>query len=161
MSKTYSAGIATAYGAAKRGGYQGSYTDFCNDIAELGNITEELGNISAEATTLEVGSDATASYNGGVFTFGIPTSNGIVSVTKTGTSGLVDTYTITFTDGTTTTFDVTNGAEALDDTLSIAGRAADAKATGDEISDLKSDLDALGLSVVSGTINITYEEVTA
>ena len=38
------------------------------------------------------------------------TGNGIVSVLKTGTEGLVDTYTITFTDGTTTTFTVTNGA---------------------------------------------------
>ena len=37
------------------------------------------------------------------------TGNGIASVTKTGTVGLVDTYTITFTDGTTTTFTVTNG----------------------------------------------------
>lgn len=39
------------------------------------------------------------------------TGNGIASVTKTGTSGLVDTYTITFTDGTTTTFTVTNGQD--------------------------------------------------
>lgn len=35
--------------------------------------------------------------------------NGIASITKTGTSGLVDTYTITYTDGTTSTFTVTNG----------------------------------------------------
>lgn len=35
---------------------------------------------------------------------------GITSIIKTGTSGLVDTYTITFTNGTTTTFNVTNGA---------------------------------------------------
>lgn len=34
---------------------------------------------------------------------------GIVSVEKTGTQGLVDTYTITYTDGTTSTFEVTNG----------------------------------------------------
>ena len=72
MSKTYSAGIATAYGAAKQGGYQGSYTDFCNDIAQHGDITAELGSISATATTLEAGSSATASYNDGVFSFGIP-----------------------------------------------------------------------------------------
>jgi len=38
-----------------------------------------------------------------------PTGNGISSIAKTGTSGLVDTYTITFTNGTTTTFNVTNG----------------------------------------------------
>lgn len=35
---------------------------------------------------------------------------GIISVTKTATSGLVDTYTITYTDNTTSTFQVTNGA---------------------------------------------------
>ena len=35
---------------------------------------------------------------------------GIVSVAKTSTSGLVDTYTITYTDNTTSTFQVTNGA---------------------------------------------------
>lgn len=34
---------------------------------------------------------------------------GIVSIEKTGTQGLVDTYTITYTDGTTSTFEVTNG----------------------------------------------------
>lgn len=37
------------------------------------------------------------------------TGNGIVSVTKTSSSGLVDTYTITYTNGTTDTFNVTNG----------------------------------------------------
>ena len=37
--------------------------------------------------------------------------NGIVSITKTGTSGLVDTYTITYTNGTTSTFTVTNGQD--------------------------------------------------
>ena len=35
---------------------------------------------------------------------------GIVSIVKTGTSGLVDTYTITYTDDSTSTFTVTNGA---------------------------------------------------
>lgn len=38
------------------------------------------------------------------------TGVGISSITKTGTSGLVDTYTIAFTNGTTSTFTVTNGA---------------------------------------------------
>lgn len=35
---------------------------------------------------------------------------GIEGIQKTGTSGLVDTYTITYTDATTSTFNVTNGA---------------------------------------------------
>ena len=38
------------------------------------------------------------------------TGNGISSITKTGTAGLVDTYTITYTNGQTSTFTVTNGA---------------------------------------------------
>lgn len=36
---------------------------------------------------------------------------GIESIAKTGTSGLVDTYTITYTDATTSTFNVTNGEQ--------------------------------------------------
>ena len=39
---------------------------------------------------------------------------GIVSVAKTSTAGLVDTYTITYTDATTSTFTVTNGADGAD-----------------------------------------------
>ena len=35
--------------------------------------------------------------------------NGIVGIVKTSTDGLVDTYTITYTDGTSSTFTVTNG----------------------------------------------------
>ena len=35
---------------------------------------------------------------------------GIASISKTGTNGLVDTYTITYTDNSTSTFTVTNGA---------------------------------------------------
>ena len=45
------------------------------------------------------------------------TGNGIVSITKTGTSGLnelVDIYTITYTNGNTSTFEVTNGEVTLE-----------------------------------------------
>ena len=40
-----------------------------------------------------------------------PTGNGIVSINNTNTEGLVDTYTILFDNGTTTTFTVTNGKD--------------------------------------------------
>lgn len=87
---------------------------------------EILIDCSATATTLSTGSQATASYDveTGVFSFGLPRGAkgddgqagakgddgvGIVSITKTGTVGLVDTYTITYTNGTTSTFTVTNG----------------------------------------------------
>lgn len=44
----------------------------------------------------------------------------------------------------------------VDSTLSKAGAAADAKKTGDEITDLKADLNHLGLSVVDGAINVSF-----
>ena len=42
------------------------------------------------------------------------TGVGIASIAKTSTSGLVDTYTITYTNGNTTTFTVTNGEDGHD-----------------------------------------------
>ena len=83
-----------------------------------------------EIKTLPSGSEATVEFEDGTVTFGIPagdkgekgdkgdqgiqgiqgeTGNGIASIEKTGTAGKVDTYTITMTDGTTETFEVTNG----------------------------------------------------
>ena len=78
-------------------------------------------------STLPAGSDATATITGTpeepVLNLGLPqgaqgdpgdpgaTGNGIASIVKTGTAGLVDTYTITCTDGGTTTYTVTNGAQ--------------------------------------------------
>lgn len=46
----------------------------------------------------------------------IPAGNGISSITKTGTNGNVDTYTVAFTNGTSTTFTVTNGLNGEDGT---------------------------------------------
>lgn len=84
---------------------------------------------------------------------------GIVSIKRTsgdGSAGTVDTYTITYTDGSTSTYTVTNGkngqnasgdgtlAVEIDETLSISGAAADAKMTGDKINELKEAIDAKG-----------------
>ena len=41
-----------------------------------------------------------------------PAGKGITSIAKTGTSGLVDTYTITYSDNTPSTFTVTTGSDA-------------------------------------------------
>lgn len=56
--------------------------------------------------------------------------------------------------------DPVGSAVVVDNTLTIQGAAADAKKTGDEISGLKEDINDLGLSVVDGAINITYQEVS-
>ena len=49
------------------------------------------------------------------------TGNGISSITKTSTSGLVDTYTITFTSGSSTTFTVENGFSPSISSQAITG----------------------------------------
>ena len=105
----------------------GSPETILPEMRELVNRAEAAAEIlldcSAIATTLPTGASATASYSPetGVFRFGLPrgakgdtgatgeTGNGISNIRKTSTSGLVDTYTIYFTDQTTTTFTVTNG----------------------------------------------------
>lgn len=51
-----------------------------------------------------------------------PTGNGIASTSKTGTSGLVDTYTITYTDGRIETFTVTNGRDGTNGTNGTNGQ---------------------------------------
>lgn len=49
--------------------------------------------------------------------------NGIASLVKTSTAGNVDTYTITFDDGTTETFDVTNGIDGTNGSIWYKGTA--------------------------------------
>ena len=116
--RTYSAGIVTAYGSAISGGYTGTYAEFCDALGDLANVLEDFEGFSVSITTLAEGSQATASYENGMLTLGIPkgdkgdrgdTGNSISTIVKTSTSGLIDIYTITYTDGNFDTFTVTNG----------------------------------------------------
>ena len=92
--------------------------------------------------------------------------NGIVSVEKTGSEGAIDTYTITFTDGTTETFTITNGGEDLkfDESGNTLKR--------DALKDIQGRIELSGTySILSGktednltekeaigTIDVTYNE---
>lgn len=42
MAETYNAGVVTAYGAAVRGGYTGTYEQWCADMAQLGDNVAEV-----------------------------------------------------------------------------------------------------------------------
>lgn len=75
------------------------------------------------------------------------TGNGIDSVYKTGTSGLVDTYTILFTDGSTYEFEVNNGTASIDNTLTKSGWAADAKVVGDTKASIDGFYETMGVGV--------------
>ena len=73
--------------------------EFGIDIDNIEYSIEILPTPSFEISLNEQGPQGARGYTG----------NGIESYVKTSTTGLVDTYTITFTDGNTTTVDVTNG----------------------------------------------------
>ena len=129
---------------------------------------------SAYALAVEVGFTGTlqewlASLNGA-------DGLGIVEVNRTsgdGSAGTVDTYTITYTDGTTSTFTVRNGSNGIngkdgapgpqgppgaavqiDDSLTQQGQAADSKVTGDAIKKLREflqgDVELTNLNLTSG-----------
>lgn len=106
---------------------QGAAADAKKTGDEIADLKEELGDlsdldtavktdlVSAINETLEnAGSDVSV-INGKLIIdgveYGITSEDavGISNIAKTGTSGLVDTYTITMTDGTTYIFTVTNG----------------------------------------------------
>lgn len=72
------------------------------------------------------------------------TGNGISSIVKTSTADLVDTYTITYTDGTTTTYTVTNGANGSDYVLTETDKT--------EIANLVSDMSVVEVSGTSPVI---------
>lgn len=82
------------------------------------------------------------------------TGNGIESIEKTGTSGLVDTYTIQYTDGDSTTFNVTNGAKG-----DTGPAGADAKINGVNTLTLTTSY-GLTLTQSGNNANISGKEIT-
>ena len=96
MSKTVNAGIVTAYGAAVRGGYEGTYAQFCADLGKLAEVLSEFLGFSVNIETLAEGEQATANYDGGILSLGIPrgnTGNGIQSIVLNADYTLTVTYT--------------------------------------------------------------------
>ena len=84
--------------------YNGSLWGYINATAGSGNAPPaSAATVSNDYWTLLVAKGETGSDG-----------RGIASIEKTGTSGKVDTYTITYTDETTSTFTVTNGTDGTD-----------------------------------------------
>ena len=108
--------------------------------------------------------DTDAYVDSGVTALG----QGIESITKTGTSGLVDTYTITYTGGATSTFNVTNGqgitsitktaTVGLVDTYTITftdGSTTTYDVTNGEAPDITITAQVDGTSLVTPTVTVT------
>ena len=93
---------------------------------------------------------------------------GITGITKTGTAGLVDTYTISFSNGTSSTFTVTNGKDGEDGQDGQDGAEGPQGPAGTDGTDGKDGKDGRGISKIekSGTVGlvdtytITYTDST-
>lgn len=86
----------------------GAYVDSNVDAS----ITVAIADITMLAPTATPYVTNTGTNTDPIFHLYIPRGIGIASIQKTGTSGLVDTYTITYSDGYTDTFTVANGKTA-------------------------------------------------
>lgn len=125
-------GSITPYAVAVDNGYEGTEAEYNQAITDLGNI-------QAEATTLPVGSPATASYEDGVLSLGLPLAEYDDSELQNDMSVLearMDAFS-SLAEGSTTgdaeLIDIRVGADGV--TYSNAGTAVRT-----QITDLKSDL---------------------
>lgn len=93
--------------------YIWSFTDdMYVDSGVNATVDMEISDVTmlAPETTPYVTNTGTASNP--IFHLYIPRGRGIASITKTGTEGLIDTYTITYSDGFTQTYTIANGKSA-------------------------------------------------
>lgn len=91
-----------------------------NTVGLVDTYTILFSDAATTTFTVTNGSNGANGSNGTNGTNGA-TGNGIATVIKTSTVGLVDTYTITFTNASTTTFTVTNGANGTNGTNGTNG----------------------------------------
>ena len=112
--------------------YTITYTDGTTSTFTLTNGADGLQGIQGEAGEDGHSPVITIGTNGNWYIDGVDTlvqaqglqgevGNGISAIALTKTEGLVDTYTITYTDGTTSTFTLTNGADGLQGIQGEAG----------------------------------------
>ena len=115
IEKTSTNGLIDTYTITFTNGETTTFT-VTNGSNGIQGIQGEPGNDGIDGHTPVI----TIGENGNWFIDGVDTTktaqgikgdtgNGISKIEKTSTEGLVDTYTITFTNGTTTTFTITNG----------------------------------------------------
>lgn len=126
IEKTGTSGLTDTYTITYTDGSTSTFTVINGEAA-----TVVLGTVSTGAEGTAVVITNSGDEHNAVLNFTIPrgnTGNGIQGIELTGTSGGVKTYTITFTDGNTFSFDVTDGevteerlAEALADYAFING----------------------------------------
>lgn len=141
----------SAYEVAVINGFIGTETEW---LVSLKGATGEQGVQGIQGIKGDTGSAGATGADGADGTNGSDGEDGrgISNIAKTSTSGLVDTYTITFTDNTTATFTVTNGEDGQDG----SGTAVDAytKTETDSLVDALKDVSA-NVQSASYTLTLT------
>lgn len=144
MANTYSAGIATAYGAAVRGGYTGTYDDFCRQQAEYAESAAAVEQAKADAETAADAAEASKTAAAGSAS-AAATSAGQASTSATNAANSATAANASKNAAATSATEAGNFATAA------AGSAATAQGVlesippsyddlADEVADLKEDL---------------------
>jgi len=102
----------SAYEIAKGNGFQGTEDEWLESLKGEKGEKGDKGDTGAQGAA---GKDGVDGEDGADGKNGVDGKDGVgvLSIVKTGSEGNVDTYTITLTDGTTTTFTVTNGTAGV------------------------------------------------
>ena len=173
MSVTYSAGIVTAYGAAKSAGYTGTYAEFCADQAQFAEnarrVAEDRAAVEATAEQVEDAADAFTEttvpaakaevQQAGATQIQAVQQEGAAQIQDVEAEGAEQVQAVEDKGEEYIAEIDTLIEEHIDDTFTKTGKAADAKATGDrfsavedDVSDLKDALEVLQPAATSADV---------
>lgn len=177
MSHTYRVGVATAYGAAKRGGYTKTYDEYCADMARYAEIQQAVDEAESAADAAAAAEATAAGYAEMTkAAYGAP----LVAATAAAMTDTTRVYVYTgsetgytagdwyFWDGSAWTDGGVYNSEALstDKTLSYEDKAADAKAVRAALTYEPVEINAFAITVPAGglaeigstveTVKLTY-----
>lgn len=144
MSTTYSAGIATAYGAAVRGGYTGTYEQWCAlmaDYADVGQRAEDAAAAAAQSQSAAAASETAAASSAA--SASISAGNAAASATAAQTA-----QTGAETAQTAAAGSATAAAQSATQAASSAAAAAEVEQQAEEVRDsIPADYTALSNTV--------------
>lgn len=145
--RTYSAGLVTAYGAAVRGGYRGTYAEFCRQQAEYADNAAAVEQAKTEvqsAATSAAGS-ATSAGASATAAAGSATSAGASATASAGSATTAGQHKDAAATSATNAASSATAAEAAATSAATSARAAQAvlESIPEDYSDLSKDVDDL------------------
>lgn len=184
MSNTYAAGTVTAYGAARRAGYKGTFAEYCEQMARYAEVEQYVESAETSATTAEKAATAasTSETNAAYYAGQARAAYGAPLVAETA-EAMTDPSRVYvyigdeagYTAGNWYYFDgeiwqdggvYNSTAFSTDATLTYPGEAADAKAVRDALTYVPVEINAFAITVPAGglaesgstveTVKLTY-----